>query len=281
MIESSPASSVTPRSTACSRSIPRPLKPPVSYFASSGKIIRGTAGSPFNGIIATIHSGKIAGLADAVATYVNWGDGTPLDSMPVFLNPIGHGAFQVRSVLGSPGRKTFSFAGRYRIRSRAHASSGKTVVLRRTAVMSPAPLNVAGGRVTARSGTRTSMVVAALTDSGTALSAGSYSARIHWGDGTVSAGAITAQISTPGFLVSGAAQIPELRREANHRERRARNAWPGGPTPFIARTIAAVEPSLGNRGIIPDAAARYVCKVGPMARPVKLSNRESGSRTTG
>ena len=166
----------------------------------SGNFVRGTAGSAFNGIIATVHRGQVPGLTGAVANYVDWGDGTPINAPPIFLNPIGHGAFQIRSVLGSPGRKTFSFCRKVPDRSRARSAFGKSVILHRTAIMAPAPLNVAGGDVTAVAGMRSTMTVAAFTDSGTALPAGAYSAKIDWGGGKVSDGTITANRRLRAFL---------------------------------------------------------------------------------
>jgi Subtilase family len=217
------------------------LKPPASYYAASGNLVRGTAGSSFNGIIATIHREQIPGLARAVATYVNWGDGTQVNSPPIFVNPLGHGAFQVRSVLGSPGRKTYLFAGRYRITVGLTLPSGKIVMLHRTAVMAPAPLTVAGGEVTEFAGARSTMSVAAFTDSGTALPVGSYSAIVQWGDGAVSSGTITAQMSAPGFLVSGSHKYrkPGVKRITVTIERRS--AWQGQLHPFVARSIAIVD----------------------------------------
>ena len=231
------------RTYAVPASHQKQLAPPPSYYAASGKFIRATAGSPFDGIIATIRGGQVAALAGTLAARVNWGDGTPIDAPPVFLNPIGHGAFQVRSVLGSPGHKTFESAGTYQINVGLALPSGKTLMLHRTALVKPAPLTVAGGDVTAFALAASRFTVAAFTDSGTPVPAATYSARINWGDGKVSAGTITARQTAPGFLVSGAHRYRHSGVKEITVNIGRRRAWMEGLRPFVAHSTALIKRS--------------------------------------
>lgn len=223
------------------------LTPPTSYFASSGQVVRATAGSPFNGIIATLRLEQNPALAAAVAGSVDWGDGTPIDDPPIVLYPLGRGAFQVRTVLGSAGRKTFSTPGRYRIDVSLTLPSGTTKHLHRTAVVSPALLTVAGVLVEAVAGRSASITVASFTDAQSAAPSVSYAADVHWGDGTSSPGVIATNPTAPGFLVGGihAYRRPGLRRITASISRVGPTAGPR-PRAFVARTTMSVGPAPGE-----------------------------------
>ncbi len=58
--------------------IGKPLRPPASYFATTPRVLRATAGAAFNGILATIRLAIPAERASAVRVTVNWNDGTAI-----------------------------------------------------------------------------------------------------------------------------------------------------------------------------------------------------------
>ncbi len=146
--------------------IGKPLRPPASYYATTPKTLRATAGSAFNGILATMRLKLSPQQAGAVGTSVNWGDGTASNQPPIDLNPLGFGVFQVLTVAGSPGRKIFANAGTYTIRAKLTLPSGSVVGIRRKIHVSPAPLTVAAGPIEAAAGTVFSGPVATFTDAG-------------------------------------------------------------------------------------------------------------------
>ena len=185
----------------------KPLRPPASYFNTSPTVLEGTAGSAFNGILATLRLKIPASEAQATTTTVDWGDATALNSVPLELNPIGSHIFQLRSVAGSAGRKTFSSPGTYRIVATLTFPSGSSRAVVRTIHVAAAPLTIAVQPLATRAGAVFAGAIATFTDSGATPELGDpnaaapYSATVKWGDGTTSPGTVAVRTTAPGFAI--------------------------------------------------------------------------------
>jgi hypothetical protein len=185
------------------------LRPPASYFNTQPTILHATAGSAFNGIIATVRLPIPSGEAANVTATINWGDGTALNSTAIDLNPLGSRIFQIRTVSGSAGRKIFTNAGNYRIHATLTLSTGSVTRIARAIRVAPAPLTVSSQPLDARAGRLFEGTVATFTDAGALPeptdpgATAAYSAKIGWGDGTSSAGDVAVRTNAPGFIVTG------------------------------------------------------------------------------
>jgi hypothetical protein len=186
----------------------KPLRPPASYFATTPRALRATAGAAFNGILATLRLAIPAARASAASVTMNWNDGTAINSTPIELLPIARHIFQVRTVPSGP-RESFATAGSYRIRATIAFPSGRVIDLRKTIGVAPAPLTVASQPLQASARVPFAATVATFTnpalspDPSDPDAATGFSARILWGDGEASAGTVAVRSTAPGFTVEG------------------------------------------------------------------------------
>src|SRR5205807_1408394 len=112
------------------------------------------------------------------------------------VSPDGSGGFQVT------GSHAFAEEGNYAVRVSVSDVGGSGATTVGTAAVADAPLTATGAAVTATEGSAFTGVVATFTDANPAGTAGEFTATINWGDGTSSAGAVSA--SNGGFRVAGA-----------------------------------------------------------------------------
>jgi hypothetical protein len=186
--------------------------PPV--ITVQGQNISASAGQSFSGVVAKFNAANTSATAGDFTATIHWGDGTS-STGSIVADP--NGGFDVTGshtytdandwfgfpdgwgVHFSPGSRHFLISVTVtdtQTQDRATAESLATV-----AAVAP-NLFVTAQNLTATSGQTFSGLVATFTDANTSATAGSFTATINWGDGTTSAGVITAD-PKGGFHVSG------------------------------------------------------------------------------
>src|SRR5262249_17611134 len=132
---------------------------------------------------------------DFTAT-IDWGDGTATSAGSIAAN--GSGGFDVS------GAHTYDHAGSKAPVVTITGAGGGTTHATATVTVDNATLSAAGQDISGLEGASTGTVpVASFPDDTAAASADDFTAMIHWGDGTSSAGAIAAD-DEGGFQVNGA-----------------------------------------------------------------------------
>jgi hypothetical protein len=135
-----------------------------------------------------------AGASDFTAS-INWGDGTAPTAGTVVAN-LG-GGFDI------VGTHTYAEEGTYTATTTATGLGGGTAVSSYTGTVADAALSATGTNVSAIEGTNTgTILVANFTDADPNGTLADFSATIHWGDGSSSAGAIAVN-GQGGWSVSG------------------------------------------------------------------------------
>jgi hypothetical protein len=135
-------------------------------------------------------------VGNYIAT-VNWGDGTASNGTIAF-GADGH-TFTVS------GSHTYSQEGSYSISVTLHHGTGLDSTVSDSATVGDPALAATGGfSVTAMEGSASgSETLATFTDPGGPEAVGNYSAKVNWGDGTTSTGAIVLGPDGQTFSVSG------------------------------------------------------------------------------
>jgi hypothetical protein len=158
--------------------------------------INATEGSSFSGTVATINEANPLALASDYSVSVNWGDGSPPDSTGAgTVTLVGSaGVFNIR------GTHTYADDGTYSITVSViddpafEGPSPPPTVTTSTAVVAEADLTTTGATITPTEGLSFTGTVATFTDPGSGDPGGDFTASINWGDGTSSAGTVTAII---------------------------------------------------------------------------------------
>jgi PKD repeat protein len=151
-------------------------------------------GGSFNGVLATFTDGNAgAAVSDYTAT-ITWGDGSA-----------GLGSVSARAGGGwqVSGTHIYAEEGAYTASVSVQDEGGQRTSTTSVATVTDAPLSASGRSVQATEGNSFSGVVADFTDSDRGGQIGDYTARINWGDGTVTTGTIVAA-GPAGFNVRGA-----------------------------------------------------------------------------
>ncbi len=202
------AASTTVTAQSLARIIPVP-----PTIVANGVNVQAADGSQFTGVVATFTSAGAAAAAANFTASLDWGDGTTSAGI---IAPNARGGFDVR------GSHTYSLAasrdfpwlrfgpgedfgnGYYVIGvTVTNNQTGDRATSRSLATVTPAasPIVVTAPNLAATDGQAFTGVVATFTAAGAATAA-SFTAAIDWGDGTTSAGAVTAN-AQGGFDVSG------------------------------------------------------------------------------
>ncbi len=191
------------------RRIGRSLRPPPSYFDTHSQILRQQRAARLAESSPRFDFLFLPGNR-ALSRPRSTGVTEPApNSVPICLNPLGRDIFQVRTVLGSAGRKVFAYAGNYRIHAMLTVPGSLPREIVRLIRVAPAPLTVSSRTLDLHAGELFAGTVATFTDAGAMPeptdpdAAAAYSAKIHWGDGTTSAGAVAVRSTAPGFIVTG------------------------------------------------------------------------------
>jgi hypothetical protein len=172
--------------------IPNPPSP-LTVTASS---IQAVEGAPFSGVVASFTSTLTQPQPSDFNASISWGDGTTSVGT---ITAGGSGGFNVS------GGHTYAKAGGYPLSVTVHDNADHTDTAQGAATVSDATLSVAGATFSATVGSAYNGSVATFTDSNPNSAPSDFSATILWGDGTSSAGTISAQSvnSSTVFDVSG------------------------------------------------------------------------------
>jgi hypothetical protein len=188
-------------------------KPDISVVSSYYSVVRVYLNSPPNSpsvhsatftatatittnniMVATFSDPDTSKPAGSFTALINWGDGTASTGGTILAN--GNGGFNVA------GTYTYAKEGTYDVIVRIIDSNNNIASNISTATVADAPLTATGKTIGATYGVPFSGSVAGFTDADTTGNAGEFSATINWGDGTISAGLVSAN-STGGFDVIG------------------------------------------------------------------------------
>lgn len=190
-----------------------------------------TAAAAFSGQVATFTDGDPLTPAGDYSASINWGDGTTTSGTVSGSS----GSFTVT------GGHTYATVGSFPLTVSVHETDdpGATGSGAGSAVTTGAPLTVFGMGTIVLPSHVFNRQVARFTDGNTAAAAGSFHARITWGDGATSAGAISG--SGGSFTVA------------------AVHTFPSGPGPYTVRITvtdaANVTASAATTVLIPSSSA--------------------------
>jgi hypothetical protein len=162
-------------------------------LTGTGAALSAVEGNPFNGIVASFTDADPNAVAGNYTATITWGDGH-ISAGTVTANPAG--GFNVT------GTNTYAAAGSYRAGVVVQDVGGASANASSTAAVADAALTETGAALSAVEGSPFNGVVASFTDADPNAVAGNYTATITWGDGHVSAGAVTAN-PAGGFNVTG------------------------------------------------------------------------------
>jgi hypothetical protein len=162
-----------------------------AVLTASGVGFNANEQNSFTGTVATFtDANPFASLSDYTAT-IDWGDGTSSSGT------VG-GASGSNTVSGT---HTYAEEGTHQVRTTIVDDGGFQAVATSTATVKEADLTVTVNPQSATEGTSFSGVIATFTDPSSPDSAGSFSAAIDWGDGTVDTGSISG--ANGSFVVNG------------------------------------------------------------------------------
>jgi subtilase family serine protease len=154
-----------------------------------------TEGSTFSGTVATFSDADPAAAASDFTVSVNWGDGQT--SAGTVSAAAAGGGFVVTA--------SHDFAEEHAnlvVAATISDAGGATASIGDTATVADATLSASGKTIAATEGTQFTGGVATFSDSDPAGAAGDYTATVFWGDGSSSAGTVSAAAGG-GFQVTG------------------------------------------------------------------------------
>jgi hypothetical protein len=162
-------------------------------LAVAGNPVASTEGALFKGVVASFTDGNPgAPTADFSAT-ITWGDG---HTSAGIITPNGSGGFNV------VGSNTYAEEGSYPISVQISDAGGAKAGASSAATVTDAALNATGTSIAGTEGVSCTGVVASFTDANVNATASEFTATIVWGDGSSSAGVVSAN-GSGGFNVSG------------------------------------------------------------------------------
>jgi hypothetical protein len=167
-------------------------------LAAAGAALHPTSGTPFLALVSTFTDADPNGVAADYTATITWGDGHS-STGTVSADPLVAGRFDVT------GGNTYAAAGSFELAISIQDAGGARVTARGSATVAAgpdAPLTAAGATVNATAGVPFTGTVATFTDADPGGSAGDYTARIDWGGGHTSDGAIQ-PTAGGGFAVVG------------------------------------------------------------------------------
>jgi hypothetical protein len=158
--------------------------------------VRAVEGQQFSGVVGTLSVQNVPNPT-SLAVSITWGDGTSSSGAVVatpsaLYNITGTHTYAEEQVAGTNG---------YPLSVTVGSSSGPSTTGQGVASVSDAPLTASGTNFTARVRKQFSGVVASFSDGDPLGTVPDYTASISWGDGTSSAGTISAVSN--GFTVAG------------------------------------------------------------------------------
>jgi len=165
-------------------------------LTATGLVFHATEQTTFTGVVATFSDADPAGQLGDYTARIDWGDGETSTGI-VLADPAGGFV-----VTGSHGYRDVDS---YSVTVVIVSIGGAADTAHSTGVVADAPLTALGRLVTATEGAPFTGVVASFTDANPFSTADEFTATITWGDGQISAGAVTTDPLTPGrFEITGA-----------------------------------------------------------------------------
>jgi hypothetical protein len=155
-----------------------------------------TEGAALTQTVATFRDPNGAGAAGAYSATIDWGDGTSGTSGTIS-GPDAGGVFSVTGTHTYAEEQTAGATATVAL----HRSGAADVTVTDTVQLADPPLSGKAATVTATAQATFSGVVASFTDGNPAATAGDFTATIDWGDGTTTAGSVSA--ASGNFLVTG------------------------------------------------------------------------------
>jgi hypothetical protein len=163
----------------------------------TGTPISAFEGLPFTGLVATFTSGNPSAVASGFTATIDWGDGT---------TTAGAIAEDASNTFHVSGTHTYKEEGSFTPTITVKGVT-TTVSASPTATVADSPLSPGlGAPVLGTEGASLTSIVATFTDANQGAPVSDFTAEINWGDGTSSAGTVTAEGGTPNgglFSVSG------------------------------------------------------------------------------
>ncbi len=164
-------------------------------LTATAKTFTPTEGIAFTGTVATFTDADPGGTATDYSTTIAWGDGTTSAGTVVY-DSVNH-VFDVNGTKTYPDESTYLVSVTIKDAGGASASTTSTANVA-DAALTPTALSLSIPEDSTFSGT-----VATFTDANPSLTTGDFAARITWGDGDWSPGAITYNSSTHVYSVGG------------------------------------------------------------------------------
>jgi hypothetical protein len=160
-------------------------------LTADGNSVASIEGSPFSGIVATFTDANPNATAAEFSATIKWGDGSTSVGLVE-----GNGAgFNVS------GTHTYAEEGSYAISVRIADVGGSSATAGSTVQVTDAALNSSAVPIASVEGAPFSGVIATVTDANPFAAPSDFTAVILWGDGSSSAGSVTA-VEGGGFNVS-------------------------------------------------------------------------------
>lgn len=203
-------------------------------------------GSTFTGAVATMSDAYTGAGASLFHASINWGDGVTTAGTVSGSN----GSFTIL------GAHAYASEGIYApiVTVADHAPGTANATTTSTADVTAAPPAVTAVAVSGSERTSLAVNVASFTQDGANANAGDYSATIAWGDGTTSAGTVTAR--APGFAVSGT----HTYADEGHYSFSVTVSRNGGTSGNASGTADIVEPPLAD-GTSGNPTTRWINEV--------------------
>ena len=174
-------------------------------LSATGTTITGTEGAPAT-TVATFTDANLGATPADLSAAITWGDGAS-SAGTITANPSG--GFNVT------GSHSYAEEGTYGTSVTIIDAGGSTASVTSTAAIADAALSAAGTAIIGKEGATIAAPVASFTDADPNAAVGDYTATITWGDGTNSAGTITANPSG-GFNVTGSCGGRHVRDQRHH-----------------------------------------------------------------
>jgi ELWxxDGT repeat protein len=160
------------------------------------QFLRVTEGQAFTGTVATSTDSNPLGRAGDFTATIQWGDGTTSTGT---MTQTGPGRFAVQ------GGHAYAAAGKYTVTVAVADKGGRTSTAMSTVQVDDAALRALPQQMLGASLSAGGIpsILAGFTDANPLATAGQFTAKIDWGDGTSSAGTVAHAKNQPFFVVTG------------------------------------------------------------------------------
>lgn len=227
-------------------------------FSVSAANPSGAAGTPISGTVATFTDTKPGASASTLQATISWGDGTT--SVGTIAAGTSAGTYVVSA------SHSYSLGGSYPVSVQVSDTTGAVGAETGTATVSGAGLTVTATSVSA---TETQSFNGSVATFVCPDPITSYSATISWGDGTTTAGTITAGTPSGHFIVSGTHAYATYGTYATIIQ-----VFSHGPTATVSgtATVVAVAPSASGTTLATVEGQSFSGTIASFTSPDALAN---------